>query len=146
MSDAQPGHTVVTGVIGDDIHVVGLRVIEHALEDAGYEVVSLGVQTPADEFLEAAVETAADAIVVSSMSGHAREVCQGFGGRAAEYGLEDVPLYLGGNLAVGERDDEELRALFTGPDYGFDRVFTADASPDRLLDALAADLGPPDRG
>lgn len=141
MGDANADRpTVVTGVIGDDIHVVGLRVIEHALEDAGYVVVSLGVQTPAEEFLEAAVETGADAIVVSSMSGHAREVCRGFGSRAAEYGLEDVRLYLGGNLAVGDRDAEELRALFTSEEYGFDRVFTADTSPERLLDALAADL------
>jgi methanogenic corrinoid protein MtbC1 len=53
------GRTIVTGVAGDDIHVMGIRLVEHALKSAGARVVSLGVMTPVSEFVDAAVETAA---------------------------------------------------------------------------------------
>jgi hypothetical protein len=33
--------TIVTGVAGDDIHVMGIRLVEHALKSAGAKVVSL---------------------------------------------------------------------------------------------------------
>ena len=36
------GRTLVTGVAGDDIHVMGIRLVEHALKSAGARVVSLG--------------------------------------------------------------------------------------------------------
>jgi len=35
--------TIVMGVIGADIHVVGNKVIAYALEEAGFEVVNLGI-------------------------------------------------------------------------------------------------------
>ena len=41
-----------TGV-GDHIHVIGIRLVEHALGATGAKVVSLGVMTPVVEFVEA---------------------------------------------------------------------------------------------
>lgn len=132
--------TVVTGVVGDDSHVVGIRLIEQALEDAGFDIVSLGVQTPPEEFFEAAVETDADAILVSSMSGHAKALCKGFRAKTREYGLDDIVLYLGGTLSVGEVPEAELRELYTGPSYGFDRVYAKDTSTEELIEDLERDL------
>jgi methylaspartate mutase sigma subunit len=63
--------TVVTGVIGEDVHVVGIRILEYALGEAGFKVVALGSQVSQKEFIDAAVETDADAILISSLSGHA---------------------------------------------------------------------------
>lgn len=88
--------TIITGVIGEVVHVIGLRVIENALEDEGYEVVFLDVQTQPVEFFDAAVETGADCIVVSSMSGHAPDLCENFHRKAVDAGLNDFLLYLGG--------------------------------------------------
>ena len=34
--------TIVTGVIGDDVHVIGIRLMEYALRQNGFTVVSLG--------------------------------------------------------------------------------------------------------
>jgi methanogenic corrinoid protein MtbC1 len=34
--------TLVTGVIGEDVHIMGIRIVEHALRDAGFKIVSLG--------------------------------------------------------------------------------------------------------
>ena len=63
--------TVVTGVIGDDVHVVGVRILEYALGQAGFKVVPLGSQVSQKEFVGGAIETNADAILISSLSGHA---------------------------------------------------------------------------
>src|ERR1700760_4660086 len=95
------GRTIDTGVAGDDIHVMGIRLVEHALKSAGANVVSLGVMTPISEFVEAAVETAADAVVLSSSNGHAAISCDGIREAFIEAGIGDVPLYIGGHLKGG---------------------------------------------
>ena len=69
---------LVTGVIGDDVHVTGIRVLEHALRNAGYTVMALGVQVSQQQFVEAAIESRADAILVSSLGGHAKLASEGF--------------------------------------------------------------------
>jgi len=50
---------VVTGVIGNDIHVVANRLMDLSLNARGYEVFNLGVNTYLEEFFDAAVETGA---------------------------------------------------------------------------------------
>jgi methylaspartate mutase sigma subunit len=131
-------HTLVTGVIGADTHIVGNRILSMALEDAGYRVVSLGALTPAADFVRAAVETAADAILVSSLYGQGELDCRGFRALCIEAGLDDILLYVGGNLVVGKQpwDDVERRFLA----MGFDRVFPPGTRVDTALAALAADL------
>lgn len=47
----------MTGVIGADVHTIGIKILEYALSKAGFQVASLGVQTSQEEFIEAAVET-----------------------------------------------------------------------------------------
>ena len=63
--------TLVTGVIGEDVHIIGIRIVEHALRRAGFKIVALGAQVSQEEFVEAAIETNADAILISSLGGHA---------------------------------------------------------------------------
>ena len=62
---------VVTGVVGNDIHVVANRLIDLSLQARGYEVFNLGVNTHLEEFFDAAVETDADALMISSLNGEA---------------------------------------------------------------------------
>ena len=52
--------TLVTGVIGDDVHVTGIRILEYALREAGFKIVSLGIQVSQVEFVHAALETKAE--------------------------------------------------------------------------------------
>src|SRR5207342_2423222 len=101
-------HTIVTGVIGADTHIVGNRILSMALEDAGYHVVSLGALTPAADFVRAAIETAADAILVSSLYGQGELDCRGFRDLCIEAGLEDILLYVGGNLVVGKQPWDDV--------------------------------------
>lgn len=112
---------LVTGVIGADTHIVGNRILSIALEKAGFRVVTLGALTPAADFIKAAVETAADAIMVSSLYGQGELDCRGFREQCIEAGLDDVLIYVGGNLVVGKRNWAETERTFL--DMGFDRAF-----------------------
>jgi methylaspartate mutase sigma subunit len=137
--DALAGHSIVTGVIGEDIHVVGLRIVEHALRAAGARVVSVGVQASIIDFIDAVTESAADAVFVSSSNGHAEASCDGLREALIEAGRSDVLLYIGGHLVVGRSDDwdaitETFQAL------GFDRVYPPRSDPTVAIAELAADL------
>ena len=108
---------IITGVIGMDAHIIGNRILQRILEREGFKVVGLGALTPADEFIKAAVETDAKAIVISSLYGHAEIDCQGFRDKCIEAGLENVLLYIGGNLSVGTKEFTETEKTFI--DMGF---------------------------
>ena len=87
--------TVITGTIGVDAHVIGTKVISRALREAGFKVVELGAQTPAEEFIMAAQETAADAMMISSLYGMAEMDLEGFRDKCTEAGLERHPALRG---------------------------------------------------
>jgi methylaspartate mutase sigma subunit len=131
--------TVVTGVIGADAHIVGNRIIQKVLEKEGFKVVSLGALTPADDFIKAAIETNAAAIIVSSLYGHAELDCDGFRGKCNEAGLQNILLYIGGNLAVGKHDFADVRQRFES--MGFNRVYSSSADLHDFVRDLKNDLG-----
>ncbi len=130
--------TIVTGVIGSDTHIVGNRILAMALENAGYKVVALGALTPAADFVKAAVETGAGAILVSSLYGQGELDCRGFRDLCTEAGLEDILLYVGGNLVVGKRSWEETEATFRA--MGFDRVAPPGMRSEGVIAWLGQDL------
>ena len=130
--------TLVTGVIGEDVHIVGIRILEHALRNAGYKVVALGAQTPQEEFINAAKETNADAILVSSLSGHASVLVTGLKDKCVEAGMKDVLLYLGGQLIIGEMEWPDVEKMYKG--MGFDRVYPSDVDVEQVIKDLGADL------
>ena len=130
--------TIVTGVIGADTHIVGNRILSMALEDAGYRVIALGALTPAADFIRAAIETAADAILVSSLYGQGELDCRGFRDLCIEAGLDDILLYVGGNLVVGKQPWQEVERRFL--DMGFDRVFPPGTRVETALAALESDF------
>jgi methylaspartate mutase sigma subunit len=129
--------TVILGVIGSDAHVVGITILEQALQAAGFDVVNLGVQTSQEEFISAAGDAEAEAVLISSLYGHAEQDCQGFHEHLADAGL-DVVTYIGGNLAVGQDDFERTREKFR--EFGFDRVFDSESDPEEAIAALRRDL------
>ena len=136
--------TLVTGVIGSDTHIVGNRILSMALEDAGYSIVILGALTPADEFIKAAIETAADGIMVSSLYGQGELDCRGFRELCVEAGLDDILLYVGGNLVVGKTPWEVVEKRFL--DMGFDRAFPPGTRTPEVVEALDKDFAARARG
>jgi methylaspartate mutase sigma subunit len=129
---------LVMGVIGSDVHIIGLRLLEIAFREAGYQVTSLGICVPQAEFVEAAIETGADAILISSVYGHAEIDCRGLRAACTEAGLPGIALFVGGNLVVGARSWPEVAELFEG--MGFDRAFPPGLQPKQAVAGVEAEL------
>ncbi|HUI33076.1 MAG: methylaspartate mutase subunit S [Dysgonamonadaceae bacterium] len=126
--------TIVTGVIGADVHAVGNKILAYALEEAGFKIVNLGVMVSQEEFIEAAIETNADAILVSSLYGHGEIDCHGLRDKCEEAGLKDIPLLAGGNLVVGKQNFEDVEERFM--QMGFTKVYP----PNTQLETTINDL------
>ncbi len=135
---------LVTGVIGSDTHIVGNRILGMALEKAGYKVVGLGALTPAADFIKAAVETNADGIMVSSLYGQGEIDCRGFRDLCIEAGLDDILLYVGGNLVVGKQSWPEVEGKFLA--MGFDRAFPPGTRAEEVIESLRRDFEARGRG
>ena len=129
---------LILGVIGADVHAVGNKILYHAFTEAGFEVTNLGVMVSQDEFIDAAIETNADVIVVSSLYGHGELDCQGMRDKCVERGLDDILLYVGGNIVVGKQPFEDVEKRFEV--MGFDRVFGPGTAPETAIEALNEDL------
>jgi len=114
---------VVTGVVGNDIHVVANRLIDLSLQARGFEVFNLGVNTYLEEFVDAVIETNADILLISSLNGEAEGWCREVKILKSKYGnlLDDVVFMIGGNLVVGSGTAEDIVPRFKN--YGFDLVF-----------------------
>lgn len=129
---------LVIGVIGADVHAVGISILQHAFEEAGFEVVNLGVMVSQEEYIAAAIETNADAILVSSLYGHGELDCRGLRDKCDESGLKDILLYVGGNIVVGKQPFDVVEKRFKA--MGFDRVFGPGTAPETTVAALYEDL------
>lgn len=129
---------LVIGVIGADVHAVGIQILAHAFEAAGFDVTNLGVMVSQEEYIDAAVETAADAILVSSLYGHGELDCRGLREKCKEAGLNDILLYVGGNIVVGKQPFDEVEVRFKK--MGFDRVFGPGTPPEETIEALKEDF------
>lgn len=131
--------TIVTGVIGADVHAVGNKILAFALEEAGFNVVNLGVMVSQEEYIAAALETNADAIVVSSLYGHGEIDCQGLREKCDEAGLKDIPLLAGGNLVVGKQNFSEVEKRFIT--MGFTRAYPPGTPVETTISDLNKLLG-----
>ena len=130
--------TLVIGVIGADVHAVGIQILEYAFREAGFNVINLGVMVSQEEYIEAAIESNADAIVVSSLYGHGELDCRGLREKCDEAGLKGILLYAGGNIVVGKQPFEEVEQRFHA--MGFNRVFGPGTPPETTIAALKEDL------
>ncbi len=126
--------TIVTGVIGADVHAVGNKILAYALEQAGFKVVNLGVMVSQEEYIEAAIETDADAILVSSLYGHGEIDCHGLRQKCDEAGLKEIPLLAGGNLVVGKQNFEDVEKRFLS--MGFTRAYPPGTTVETCIEDL----------
>ncbi len=133
------GKTIVMGVIGSDVHAVGIRILAYTFSQAGFKVINLGVMVSQEEYVKAAIETAADAVLVSSLYGHGEIDCRGLKEKFIEAGLAHIPLYVGGNLVVGKTSFSEVEARFKA--MGFRRVYPPGTLPDQPIADIRHDLG-----
>ncbi len=131
--------TVVIGVIGADVHAVGNQIIQYVLESKGFNVVNIGVLSSQEDFINAAVESAADIILVSSLYGHGEMDCRGLREKCDEAGLDNIKLYVGGNIVVGKQDFAIVEKKFKA--MGYDRVFAPGTHIEKVVPTILEDLG-----
>lgn len=129
---------IVLGVIGADCHAVGNKILDAVFSMHGIQVVNLGVMVSQAEFIDAAIETNADAICVSSLYGQGELDCEGLRDRCIERGLENILLYVGGNLVIGKKAFSETEATFKK--MGYDRVFSPDVDLEKVVELLKGDI------
>jgi methylaspartate mutase sigma subunit len=130
---------ILLGVL-KDIHNLGILVLKHALERAGFRVVNAGAMLSQEELINAAIETNAKAALVSSSYGMAALDAEGLRGKCDEAGLGGLLLYIGGNLSVTRQSRrwEDIEAEFKA--LGFDRVYPQDVKPAQVVADLTQDL------
>ncbi len=130
---------LVLGVIGSDVHTVGNKILENILVEEGFKVTNIGVLSSQEDFINAAIETAADLIVISSLYGHGEIDCRGMREKCIEAGIDDIPLYVGGNLVVGKKDFNEVKKTFE-EEMGFTKAYPPGTSPQQLIDDIKKDF------
>lgn len=130
--------TIILGVIGSDCHAVGNKILDFTFTSAGFNVINIGVLNSQEEFINAAIETNAQAILVSSLYGHGEIDCRSFRQKCQEAGLDDIILYVGGNLVVGKQEWTNVEIRFK--DMGFDRVYPPGVDLDSAIADLEEDL------
>lgn len=70
LGQAEPSKTVGTVVIGTvkgDIHDIGKNIVVTLMRNAGFKVIDLGVDVPADRFVETLKETGAKVVALSCL-------------------------------------------------------------------------------
>lgn len=66
-TDRKSSGKVVIGTVKGDLHDIGKNLVSLMLEGAGYEIVDLGVDVPAEEFVKQAVALKPDVIGMSAL-------------------------------------------------------------------------------
>ncbi len=100
---------------GLDGHDRGAKVVARALRDAGFEVIYSGLRQTPEQIAQAAVHEDVDAVGLSILSGAHRTVFPAVVRALHEAGAEDVLVFAGGVIPLGDVAYLEER--------GIDRVF-----------------------
>ena len=93
---------------GLDGHDVGVKVLAHALIEAGFEVVYTGLRKSVEDIAKRAAEEKADAIGLSILSGTHLLICEQMQKAILEEKL-NIPWVIGGNIPW--QDVPELEKL-----------------------------------
>jgi len=104
--------TIVIGTVKGDIHDLGKNVVVTLLRGAGFEVIDLGVDVPAERFVEKLKQTGAKVLGLSCLLNLALHEMKNVVDTVAAHGIrEQVKVIIG-----GQPIDEEVRK-YAGADY-----------------------------
>jgi len=98
---------ILLGKPGLDGHDVGVKVLGHALVDAGFDVVYTGLRKSIEEIVRKAVDNKVDLIGLSILSGTHLVLCEQMNKEMKKMDLS-IPWIVGGNIP--DNDIEALKA------------------------------------
>lgn len=104
---------------GLDGHDVGVKVLAHALQEAGHLVQYTGLRKSVEFIVERALDTSPDLICLSILSGSHLLICQRMGQLMKDKGLL-IPWLVGGNIPESD--------LATLQSYGATKAFATGTS------------------
>ncbi len=93
---------------GLDGHDVGVKVLAHALKDAGFEIIYTGLRKSIEDIVRMAIKHEVDVIGLSILSGTHLILCKKMNEEMKTSAM-DIPWIVGGNIPAG--DVEELVEL-----------------------------------
>lgn len=117
-AEIEPAGKVVIGTVQGDLHDIGKNLVSMMLEGAGFEVVDLGTDMPADMFIEAIVENKADILALSALLTTTMPQQKTVIDRLKETGLRDQVKVIVGGAPVTEDYAQEIGANGYAPDAG----------------------------
>ena len=93
---------------GLDGHDVGVKVLGHALVDAGFDLVYSGLRKSIEEIVQMAVDNKVDVIGLSILSGTHLVLCEQMVAEMRKAGLS-IPWIVGGNIP--DNDVEVIKSI-----------------------------------
>jgi len=132
--------TVILGVL-NDIHHIGIDIMQKYLEKQSVKAISVGTMADQDDFIGLAREAAADAIFISTSNGMGEVDCDGLRDKCIEAGLKEIVIYVGGHLSVNIRKEswEEIEKRYKS--LGINRAYAPHVPLDTVFRDLLSDLG-----
>jgi 5-methyltetrahydrofolate--homocysteine methyltransferase len=107
---------VAIGTVAGDFHDIGKNIVKAMLEGGGYEVIDLGVDTPAEKFIAAVRNDAAQAVLLSALitisMANMRLIVQAL----EQAGVRQSIIVGVGGAPVTQRFADEIGADFYSPD------------------------------
>jgi len=109
---SESGNIVVIGTVKGDIHDIGKNIVVTLLKNAGFRVIDMGIDVPADQFAEKLKETGAKALGLSCLLNIAFQEMRNVVETLRRAGIRDqVKVIIG-----GQPTDEKVRE-YVGADY-----------------------------
>lgn len=106
--------TIVLGTVAGDLHDIGKNIFRSMAEAAGFDVVDLGIDTPAATFVEKVKEVKPDIVGMSGVLTLALEAMKDTVDALKEAGLRDgVKVIIGGNPVTKEACEQIGADAFT---------------------------------
>ncbi|MBP7604892.1 MAG: corrinoid protein [Spirochaetes bacterium] len=108
--------TVVMGTVLGDLHDIGKNIVCYMLQGAGYDVVDIGIDAPADKFISAARESGARVIGLSSLLTTTMVYMKDVMDALREAGLGDEVKVMVGGAPVTQAFADDIGAHGYAPD------------------------------
>ncbi|MBK8050189.1 MAG: corrinoid protein [Anaerolineales bacterium] len=117
-SHAEPVGRVVIGTVKGDLHDIGKNLVAMMLEGAGFEVVDLGPDVPADKFVKAIREHQPSVVGLSALLTTTAPMMRVIVNALQEAGVRDQVKVMVGGAAVSAEFADEIGADGYAPDAG----------------------------
>jgi 5-methyltetrahydrofolate--homocysteine methyltransferase len=117
-SHTEPVGRVVIGTVKGDLHDIGKNLVAMMLEGAGYEVIDLGPDVPADKFIAAIHEHHPSLVGLSALLTTTAPMMRTIVNAFQAAGVRDQVKVLVGGAAISEDFADEIGADGYAPDAG----------------------------